>query len=168
MSAGHGEGHRCARHTSAMRKHAATRQGGGFPGTESLQALVNDLLGSSTVVVTNRQRNPRSSSAASEIVQASDGHSTLKLFLKYGTEDRDTWSAHRRGVPYESAIYEAIADPWCAPAPRFIGHRTDPLRSVLAIEFLDGVKRAHDPQRVVTAAIALGKWHSRCERMLVR
>ena len=96
------------------------------------------------VVVIERVPNRYSSTFASELVTVTCDGRTDTVFCKHGGDRPDDGTGHRRGVPYEAAVYRLL-DGTRAPLPRSAGSFETPLGSTLVLEWLRDGKRLATP-----------------------
>jgi hypothetical protein len=96
-----------------MAPREVTAAGTRPPGLARLTAGLTEVLGGA-VTVLRRQRNVRSSTAASEVLTCRlPGGATGRLLAKYGSaDDLDETYGHKGGVPFEAAVYRQVLAPF--------------------------------------------------------
>jgi len=126
-----------------------------------------------SIAILHREPNEYESTFPTEIVTCRLGNNdtTLRLFIKYGTETFDGVFGHRGDVSYEARVYREVLQPLGMSTPRFYGVYRDPRTRVswLVLDYLNGgrpTSHLHDPNAMVQAARWIGRFHAANERRL--
>lgn len=134
------------------------------------------MLGSSAIgpefELVERTLNVYASSCPSEIVRLKGaGGGSIELFCKYDFQSPEGHVAHRRGVAYESRIYEKILIPLKARVPTWFGCFDIPGQaghSCLVVECVDNTMRVDKAgaARLRDAASWIGSFHRQASQLL--
>lgn len=122
-----------------------------------LRSLVHNEL-----ALESRAHNRYSSTFSTERVSVSTPAGRLELLCKFGSGYSDAITGHRRGVTYESLVYERLLpDPHLA-TPRCHGSFQGPESTCLVLEYVDGyrIHRSPFPDGLLWACEALGRFHA--------
>jgi hypothetical protein len=123
-------------------------------------------------VVKQRERNVYTSQFATELVTIEMGGSELVLLCKHGKDFTDHVTGLRRGVRYETSVYDIALRALAVDAPRFYGCFAGAHGRTLVLEFVREASRVHhsDAARtaIVDAAAQLGAMHARGEALVGR
>jgi len=129
--------------------------------TTELTLGLRALFPSATrVEVAGRTATSRASSFSAEVVRCRVDADELRLFCKFGEPDLREPGSHRRGLAYESFVYESVLV-W--HRPRHLGWFTVGRAECLVLEYLDGARslRVCGFDDYVRAARWLGRFHRR-------
>jgi thiamine kinase-like enzyme len=140
-----------------------------FPDTQVIWRVLSDIFQAesmSGVFLSDIIRVPSTHGGTlqAEVVECKFTDDTsLKLFCKYTGDDEYHGKSHKRGVYFESMIYESILSKFHIDSARFYGAAYMPENRchIMVIEYLEGYHQmsGNDPQHFGLAASTIGKLH---------